>query len=53
MLKRSRLYKVLATSTIMQHDKYDRVTKVRVRGSQSSYIVIIRRACGTVSVECR
>ncbi len=53
MLKRSRLYKVLKTSTIMQYDKYNRATKIRVRGSQSSYVVIIRRARGTVSVECR
>ncbi len=53
MLKRSRLYKVLATSSIMQYDKQNRVTKVRVRGSQGSYVVIIRRARGTVFVECR
>ena len=52
MLKRSRLHKVLATSTILQRDKRQRVIKVRVRGSQDWYAVIIRRAHGTVSVEC-
>jgi len=52
MLKRNRLYKVLKTSTILQRDSKQRVTKVRVRGSQDWYVVIIRRAHGTVFVEC-
>ena len=52
-MKRMRLNKVLRDCTVLQRDKQNRVTKVRVLGSTSWYQVIIRRDGRMLLVECR